>query len=447
MHQSKCIVCKCKLKVRQRRPVNKHLGKYLRKTFLIESSESDFICGKCSRPAYRQAPFPVLHQANLQNGGQESTCCAGSPPSVRLRVQAASKSHAYCFICKKPGPKLIVVPQQLRTEVFVKHNILITAHSRCCPCHLDFSLSQFHPDTFVNFKSMDDAFVNKTTITELLDTVREFAIKSSVKRMSFENIEYYSDIDLQNMTGLNKEQFLDFHSMLKEHIRETPARSKSTTTGIFLFKMKTGISNSLLATLFGISKSSVRRAIAAVRTMLMQNFVQHYLGFQHISRENVIDTHTRTLAQSLLAEKNDQVILVIDGTYIYIQKSANFQFQRRSYSVHKGRPLVKPMVIVTTTGYFVSILGPYFSDSKNNDASILNHILCNNIEEIKEWIKPNDVFVVDHGFRDSITLLSNMGIHAEMPAFINKGVKQMPTEDANTSRLVTKVIYLRMFSM
>ena len=58
---------------------------------------------------------------------------------------------------------------------------------------------------------MDDAFVNKTTITELLDTVREFAIKSSVKRMSFENIEYYSDIDLQNMTSLNKEQFFNPH--------------------------------------------------------------------------------------------------------------------------------------------------------------------------------------------------------------------------------------------
>jgi len=62
--------------------------------------------------------------------------------------------------------------------------------------------------------------------------------------------------------------------------------------------------------------------------------------------------------------------------------------------MHKCRPLVKPIIIVSTSGYFISVLGPYFADSKNNDASILKHIMNNNIEEIKNWINPNDIFVV-----------------------------------------------------
>ena len=114
--QFKCILCGCKLKVRQRRPVNKHLRKYLRRTFLLESSESDFIYGKCSQPAYRQILSPVLHQASLRNGGPESTCRVGIPPSIRLPSQTASKSHAYFLIFKKPRPKVIVVLQQLRTK-------------------------------------------------------------------------------------------------------------------------------------------------------------------------------------------------------------------------------------------------------------------------------------------------------------------------------------------
>ena len=66
------------------------------------------------------------------------------------------------------------------------------------------------------------------------------------------------------------------------------------------------------------------------------------------------------------------------------------------------------MVIVTTTGYFLAVYGPYLADAKNNDASILTHIIKNNIDDIKHWVNENDIFIV------------------------------VSTEDANLSRLVTK---------
>ena len=107
--------------------------------------------------------------------------------------------------------------------------------------------------------------------------------------------------------------------------------------------------------------------------------------------------------------------------------------------MHKGRPLVMPMVIVSTAGYYISVLSPYFADSRNNNASILNHIISNNIEEIKNWVRQTDIFVVDRGFRDSIQSLEDFGIRAEIPAFMAKRNKQMTCEEANTSQLVTKV--------
>ena len=54
-------------------------------------------------------------------------------------------------------------------------------------------------------------------------------------------------------------------------------------------------------------------------------------------------------------------------------------------------------------------------------------------------MKPSDIFVVDRGFRDSIDLLEELGIQAEIPAFMKRGEKQMAMEEANASRLVTKV--------
>ncbi len=55
--------------------------------------------------------------------------------------------------------------------------------------------------------------------------------------------------------------------------------------------------------------------------------------------------------------------------------------------MHKDKPLVKPMLIVTTTGYIVSCLGPYFADYKNNDAEITKHIIYNNKENITRCYK------------------------------------------------------------
>lgn len=83
----------------------------------------------------------------------------------------------------------------------------------------------------------------------------------------------------------------------------------------------------------------------------MENFVSLHLGMEHITRTQVIQQHTRPLAKKLfIPDEKEEEILVADGTYIYIQKSANYSFQRQSYSLHKGRPLVKPMMLVTTSG-------------------------------------------------------------------------------------------------
>ena len=45
-----------------------------------------------------------------------------------------------------------------------------------------------------------------------------------------------------------------------------------------------------------------------------------------------------------------QPILILEGTYVYVQKSNNSSMQRRSYSLHKKRSLVKMMMVVSSNG-------------------------------------------------------------------------------------------------
>ncbi|XP_052792092.1 uncharacterized protein LOC128226248 [Mya arenaria] len=94
-------------------------------------------------------------------------------------------------------------------------------------------------------------------------------------------------------------------------------------------------------------------------------------------------------------------------------------------------------MVVTTTGYIVSVLGPYVG--KNNDASILNHIVNENVEEFRHWIQEDDIAVVDRGFRDAVQLLKDLGVKTEMPSFLGPKEKQFKTNSANHSRLVTKI--------
>ena len=81
---------------------------------------------------------------------------------------------------------------------------------------------------------------------------------------------------------------------------------------MLLMKLKTGMSNNILATLFGISKTAKRRAITSAREALSRDFVPFNVGFQHIQ--------TRQIAQTLFGvEGNPPAVLVIDGTHEYMQ--------------------------------------------------------------------------------------------------------------------------------
>ena len=91
--------------------------------------------------------------------------------------------------------------------------------------------------------------------------------------------------------------------------------------------------------------------LQSARAALMKHSVPKYLGFEHISRHILIEQRIRPLAKILLTDNiDDKIILVLDSTYVYIQKSTNNELQRTSYNVHKKRPLVKMMMIVGTDG-------------------------------------------------------------------------------------------------
>lgn len=137
------------------------------------------------------------------------------------------------------------------------------------------------------------------------------------------------------------------------------------------------------------------------------------MGFGHLSRDTIVNDHTTDSAKQFFSDPiSDTVIIVMDGTYVFIQKSSAYRFQRLSYSMHKNRPLVKPCVLTSTDCYIVNVMGRNLSNGKNNDASIIKHIITSNSGNITEFLK------------DAFPFLNELGFKTHMPAFLQISVKQ-----------------------
>lgn len=55
--------------------------------------------------------------------------------------------------------------------------------------------------------------------------------------------------------------------------------------------------------------------------------------------------------------------------------------------MHKGRHLLKPVLLVAPDGYILDIQGPYFADSRNNDAAILRSEFDRDASKMRAWMQ------------------------------------------------------------
>jgi hypothetical protein len=376
-------------------------------------------------------------------------CSILIPDTVRLPVYIPSFSREYCSICKRKlyGTSFMEITDNIRFYTLLNHMVYFKSGTRCCTAHVvEEQLSSKAIQLIKNHYEINDS-VSTSILTSILDDIwsdwKRCRIALEMKPIPIDYNESlrYTDHDYWTLIGINKNDFNDLCNQIG--MRNTINRSIHTAVGCLLTKLRLGLSNNVLATLFSFSdKRIVGHILESARQSLVKDFVSNHLGFEHISRETIIRDHTRPLAKYLLTGGKDSVVLILDGTYIYCQKSACNLLQRRLFSMHKSRPLIKPMMCVATDGYICSAIGPYFADWHNNDANILDHILRTNEEEILNWLRPGDTFVVDRGFRDVLDQIRSHGFNVYMPSFLPKSTKKYTTSEANQNRFVTKIRWI-----
>ena len=345
-----CCV-KRQLKGKLKRDVSKKLKKVLEEKG-IEVNEKSQICNQCR-----------LSKTHVKLHVQPCTKVKANQASVSLPFVSAGKSNSKCAFCNsKTG--LRVIPKEARTDAFTIFSILVPVGCKCSPKHLIGK--NMNPNQTINTMSYRKQHSPLTSeeITDLLSRLKSRAILSSMRgKIDFDVI---CEEDHHSLLGISKDSFNDLTSSIIS-LKKSRNRSIKNAVGILLFKLKSGLSNGLLATLCGLSsRRQVAEIVKRARVALVRDFVPLNVGFHHLTREHIIDRLTTDISKQLFSDPiSDTVILVLDGTYIYIQKSSSYKFQRLTYSVYKGRPLVKPFIITTTDGYIVDVVGPFFSNGRN----------------------------------------------------------------------------------
>jgi len=87
------------------------------------------------------------------------------------------------------------------------------------------------------------------------------------------------------------------------------------------------------------------------------------------------------------------------------------------------------------SGYILEAAGPYYCDSKNNDAACIKHHYANS--DVLLFLEEEDFFIWDRGYRDAVEETTSNGIQVYMPSLLDKKRNQFTCEEANESRKVS----------
>ena len=311
-------------------------------------------------------------------------------------------------------------------NIFVQTDVYVSYQARACTYHWENNTLIIPPDFQSTFYGIE---MSSDDIIDFITTMKKAITNERKRHFSFLSME---EKLLEFETGLNYIQFKHILSFLPEDIN---VRNREFALGVYFSRLRRGYTYEELAVRWNITRQTASTYCSTTRSILKNDFLNTYLGM-NVSREEILD-HQDRVTNLLHVPNKHNAAFIFDATYIFIEKSTNFSFQKSSYSSHKKRNLIKPFMIIYPDAFILDVKGSY--PGNINDASIMNDLLTKNIWEAFE---PGDVFLVDRGFRDSISLIEEKGYIPKMPSFADSPNKSLTTEQANQSRLITKSRYV-----
>lgn len=262
-------------------------------------------------------------------------------------------SERKCCVC--PGNGRLAIPKSAIESFWLATGIWIPLKNRCCAEHLQDGLFTLESVALLRSRAKCGVWLKSS---EIQGWVKDLTANKAMQ-LNYFDVESpnMAESDYLLMFGITKNHFEDMFLTIKDHLRYSLHRSPRNALAICLMKLRLDISQKLIGHLFGIPQRKVSQTISRVAKLLDEKFVPFNYGYTHKSRDDLLKSHDSEFARRLLNVPPGSIILVLDGTYLYTQKPGDGAMQKNTWSVQKGRNLLKVMIVVTATGYIVDAFG------------------------------------------------------------------------------------------
>lgn len=430
-----CYVCPNALHARVMVYLNNVENDYFREVALIRRRDN----GRLEAPI--EPETRICNNCNITIR-REIQMLEEDPNCSRLNI-ISQYSSEQCLVCRRQNntQKLRL---QARVDIFVKRNIYVPEKYCCCNEHLN-GKGLLPRDIIDNFRFINRPYILKGTELQSFLQAMRMEVIDSVTR-TYENEETFTEEQFKAISPITKIDFNELYTYCDPVAVPGGHRYVYKKDLLcFLCKLRQGLSDSFLWVMFSYpSRQAVSLAIDTVRQSLMMRFVAENIGFGALTRQEYIERHVTPFANRLYnsTPEEQRAIVYNDCSYLNIEKSSCFKALRQSFCVHKSRHLLKPAMFVAPDGYILDIQGPYFSNAMNNDAKILLKQFQVDVAGMHAWLRAQDIFILDRGYRDAIPFLTNIGLVALMPPVMNPHQSQFSTEEANQSRIITKTRWI-----
>lgn len=264
-----------------------------------------------------QAVIPPVSPVPLQGQRPIETDTVYLPHYKR-----AANTSRRCIYSDCGNAPIHLISMFIKKNLITKHNFYVPRCARVCRQHLYSNTWRALPEESFTMTSF-----SVRQIEDLIDIT-----KQESATFNFECIEEMPNHICHYWTGIEVFEFLILYNELPL-VGKVP--SPKTSLAIFLIKMRTGDSNKRLSSLFNIPRSTMERHMGIVHSCFMEHFVPLHIGLQRLTREDIIRRNL-SIPNVLFGSPNETnvtrpAITICDGTYIYIQKSSNYFYQKETY--------------------------------------------------------------------------------------------------------------------
>lgn len=113
------------------------------------------------------------------------------------------------------------IPQECRSDFFLKHNILFYDNAHSCPSHLSgnsIKKSEFQKNSFrLTCRSFP---MSNNALLQQLSKCRELLLKKEFIRIDFDNPEFLNDEDYINLSGISRDQFNTICTLVEKNSKK-----------------------------------------------------------------------------------------------------------------------------------------------------------------------------------------------------------------------------------